>query len=146
MTLIGSVDPAERDRVAPALDDRFPRARQAVRDRDARSLRRAGAGGAVRRGFVPFCNYVPFIACSTCYSLTMFCSVSSCGVRLERRGLGHARLPEAVALVNSKPANAVRLEDRGGIAPGLRADLVRVRRGDGVPHLQSVWPEGRRVA
>jgi len=56
------------------------------------------------------------------------------------------RLPEAVAMVTSKPADAVRLDDRGRIAPGLRADLVRVGRGDGVPHVQSVWREGRRVA
>ncbi len=61
-------------------------------------------------------------------------------------GDGGMRLPEAVALVTSKPADAVHLDDRGRIAPGLRADLVRVRREDGVPHVQSVWREGRRVA
>jgi alpha-D-ribose 1-methylphosphonate 5-triphosphate diphosphatase len=56
------------------------------------------------------------------------------------------RLPDTVALVTSKPADAVRLRDRGRIAPGLRADLVRVRRSEGVPHVQSVWRGGRRVA
>ena len=35
------------------------------------------------------------------------------------------RLPEAAALVTKKPAEAVRLDDRGSIAPGLRADLQR---------------------
>lgn len=56
------------------------------------------------------------------------------------------RLPDAVALVTSKPAEAVCLHDRGRIEAGLRADLVRVRRSEGVPHVQSVWREGRRVA
>ncbi len=56
------------------------------------------------------------------------------------------RLPEAAAFVTSKPADAVCLEDRGRIRPGLRADLVRVRRSEGVPHVQSVWRGGRRVA
>ncbi len=38
------------------------------------------------------------------------------------------------------------LNDRGEIAPGRRADLVRVRVADGLPVVQSVWRAGRRVA
>jgi len=53
-------------------------------------------------------------------------------------------LPQAVALVTANPARAVGLADRGAIAPGLRADLVRVRRA-GVPVVRAVWLEGRRV-
>ncbi len=56
-------------------------------------------------------------------------------------------LPEAVAMVTATPARTVGLDDRGRIAAGLRADLVRVRRADGdVPVVRSVWSGGVRVA
>ncbi|PZM16071.1 alpha-D-ribose 1-methylphosphonate 5-triphosphate diphosphatase [Rhizobium tubonense] len=55
-------------------------------------------------------------------------------------------LPRAIAMVTSTPARTVSLDDRGRIALGLRADLVRVRRDHGVPVTRSVWREGRRVA
>lgn len=61
-------------------------------------------------------------------------------------GDGGMDLPQAIRLVTSTPARAVGLDDRGRIAPGLRADLVRVRdRGD-VPVVRAVWREGRRIA
>lgn len=54
---------------------------------------------------------------------------------------------KAIATVTSGPARACGLADRGEIAPGQRADLVRVsRRGDGWPVPVEVWREGRRVA
>ena len=55
-------------------------------------------------------------------------------------------LPTAMRLVTATPARTVGLDDRGRIAPGLRADLVRVRHDGGVPVVRSVWREGRRVA
>lgn len=55
-------------------------------------------------------------------------------------------LPQAVAMVSKNPAEAVGLTDRGIIAPGRRADLVRVRADHHVPVVRSVWREGRRVA
>jgi alpha-D-ribose 1-methylphosphonate 5-triphosphate diphosphatase len=55
-------------------------------------------------------------------------------------------LPQALAMVTSTPARTVGLDDRGRIAPGLRADLVRVRRDHGVPVVRAVWREGQRVA
>ena len=55
-------------------------------------------------------------------------------------------LPQALAMVTATPARTVGLSDRGRIETGLRADLVRVRRMDGVPVVRSVWREGRRVA
>lgn len=58
-------------------------------------------------------------------------------------GLG---LPGAMALVSANPAKAAGLDDRGRIAPGLRADLVRFRLIDGVPHIRAVWRAGKRVA
>ncbi|WP_088280032.1 alpha-D-ribose 1-methylphosphonate 5-triphosphate diphosphatase [Ideonella sp. A 288] len=52
---------------------------------------------------------------------------------------------EAVAVVSRRPAEACGLHDRGHIAPGLRADLVRVRELDGAPVAREVWREGHRV-
>ncbi|MND70386.1 Alpha-D-ribose 1-methylphosphonate 5-triphosphate diphosphatase [compost metagenome] len=55
-------------------------------------------------------------------------------------------LPEALRMVTATPARTVGLLDRGRIATGLRADLVRVHREDGVPVARSVWRQGKRVA
>ncbi|MGQ2905720.1 MAG: alpha-D-ribose 1-methylphosphonate 5-triphosphate diphosphatase [Neoaquamicrobium sediminum] len=55
-------------------------------------------------------------------------------------------LPKALALVTRRPAETVGLSDRGEIAPGKRADLLRVRWHGGVPVVRGVWREGRRVA
>lgn len=55
-------------------------------------------------------------------------------------------LARGLATVTRAPARAVGLDDRGEIAPGLRADLIRFRMREGVPALQSVWSQGRRVA
>ena len=55
-------------------------------------------------------------------------------------------LPEAIAMVSATPARTVGLKDRGRIAVGLRADLVRVQRNDGVPISRAVWRQGRRIA
>jgi len=54
-------------------------------------------------------------------------------------------LPKAVATVTSTPATAVGLTDRGEIAQGKRADLVRVSVVDELPIVRAVWREGRRV-
>ena len=55
-------------------------------------------------------------------------------------------LPQALAMVTATPAKSVGLHDRGRIATGLRADLVRVHRPEGVPVARAIWREGRRVA
>jgi len=55
-------------------------------------------------------------------------------------------LPRAIAMVSTTPARTVGLNDRGAIADGLRADLVRVRFDGGVPVVRAVWREGVRVA
>ncbi|MDB5585541.1 MAG: phosphonate metabolism protein PhnM [Devosia sp.] len=54
-------------------------------------------------------------------------------------------LPHAVRLVTKHPATAGGLDDRGEIAAGKRADLVRVRLSDGIPIVRTVWREGQRV-
>ena len=55
-------------------------------------------------------------------------------------------LPDAVATVSDTPATAVGLDDRGRLAPGLRADMIRVRDAGGLPVVRAVWKEGERVA
>jgi len=55
-------------------------------------------------------------------------------------------LPAAVRTVSANPAEAAGLEDRGEIAAGKRADLIRVHLADGHPVVRGVWREGRRVA
>jgi alpha-D-ribose 1-methylphosphonate 5-triphosphate diphosphatase len=54
--------------------------------------------------------------------------------------------PRAMATVSTAPARAAGLMDRGQLAEGLRADLVRFRTVDGVPVLHGVWSAGHRVA
>jgi len=60
----------------------------------------------------------------------------------EDGGIG---LPRAVAMVSANPAAVAGLADRGAIAEGRRADLVRVHVSGTVPVVRSVWRTGRRV-
>jgi alpha-D-ribose 1-methylphosphonate 5-triphosphate diphosphatase len=55
-------------------------------------------------------------------------------------------LPRAMGAVSAAPAHAAGLLDRGVLAEGMRADLVRFRMVGGVPVLRGVWSTGRRVA
>ena len=55
-------------------------------------------------------------------------------------------LPRAIALVTERPAHMAGLADRGRIAVGLSADLVRVHIHDGMPIVRGVWRRGERVA
>lgn len=59
----------------------------------------------------------------------------------------HWSLPRAIATVTANPARSAGLDDRGRIAPGLRADLVRVAyAAGGWPRPVEVWAHGARVA
>lgn len=55
-------------------------------------------------------------------------------------------LPDAVATVTRNPARVANLDDRGEIAVGRRADLVRVHDTDDMPVVRAVWRAGERVA
>lgn len=56
-------------------------------------------------------------------------------------------LPAAVAQATLAPARMSRLDDRGEICVGLRADMLRIRCEPGRwPGVQGVWSEGVRVA
>jgi alpha-D-ribose 1-methylphosphonate 5-triphosphate diphosphatase len=92
----------------------------------AKSLAEAGVLDVLSSDYVPFSLiHAPFVLAESDDGMT---------------------LPAAIRLVTATPARAVGLGDRGRIAPGLRADLVRVRHRSGVPVVRSVWREGRRVA
>ncbi len=61
----------------------------------------------------------------------------------EHHGIG---LPAALATVTRNPADMIAMDDRGRIAVGKRADLIRFRRlDDGVPVVRRVWREGMQV-
>lgn len=55
-------------------------------------------------------------------------------------------LNDAIRTVTLEPAKAVRLDDRGEIAIGKHADLVRVKLVEGRPLIGAVWQHGVRVA
>ena len=57
-------------------------------------------------------------------------------------GLG---LPAALRTVTLNPARATGLDDRGAIATGLRADLVRIRMAGDLPVVREVYRCGQRV-
>lgn len=58
---------------------------------------------------------------------------------------GACDLPHAIRLITANPAAMVGLTDRGRLAPGLRADIIRVRLHDTLPVVRAVWREGTRV-
>jgi alpha-D-ribose 1-methylphosphonate 5-triphosphate diphosphatase len=72
-------------------------------------------------------------------------SLIECAFRLPEEPHGWS-LPDAVATVTRVPARAVGLEDRGEIAVGQRADILRVSKDASFPVVRSVWVAGQRVA
>ena len=59
--------------------------------------------------------------------------------------LSELDLPAAVRLVTSNPAKAARLDDRGEIAVGKRADLIAIDNPAGLPQVSQVWSNGITV-
>ena len=54
-------------------------------------------------------------------------------------------LSRALALVTANPAKALGLDDRGRLALGLKADLLRVRLVEDHPVVLTAWRDGRRI-
>ncbi|MFI5444197.1 alpha-D-ribose 1-methylphosphonate 5-triphosphate diphosphatase [Polaromonas sp. UC242_47] len=54
-------------------------------------------------------------------------------------------LPKAINTVTRNPARAIGLMDRGELAPGLRADLIRVKMSSGMPMVRGAWHKGERA-
>ena len=63
-----------------------------------------------------------------------------------RLGRLWGNLAAGLGTVTAAPARAAGLHDRGLLAEGLRADLVRLRAAGDVLMPRGVWSEGRRVA
>jgi alpha-D-ribose 1-methylphosphonate 5-triphosphate diphosphatase len=71
-------------------------------------------------------------------------SLLQAAFRLTEAGHGLS-LPQAVATVSANPAATAGLSDRGRIAPGLKADLLRVAVVEGQPFTKTVWRDAERV-
>ncbi|MFG1346017.1 alpha-D-ribose 1-methylphosphonate 5-triphosphate diphosphatase [Xanthobacter autotrophicus DSM 431] len=69
-------------------------------------------------------------------------SLLQAAIGLHRAGM---TLPGAMALVTRNPAQMAGLDDRGRLAEGRRADLLRFRIVDGTPVVRQVMVEGERV-
>lgn len=54
-------------------------------------------------------------------------------------------LPKAINTITRNPAHAIGLTDRGELAPGLRADLIRVRMSGDMPIVRGAWHQGERA-
>ena len=74
------------------------------------------------------------------------CRSACCTARSELHRQLQMPLPRAIAPISRNPAAMIGLDDRGAIAPGLRADLVRTRLIGETPSVIAVWREGDRVA
>ena len=68
------------------------------------------------------------------------------GATLLARTCDSISLPQAIAKVTRNPARQVGLDDRGEIATGKRADLVRFRMDEDLPAIVEVWRGGDRIA
>jgi alpha-D-ribose 1-methylphosphonate 5-triphosphate diphosphatase len=55
-------------------------------------------------------------------------------------------LPVAVATVTANIAAMIKLEDRGALQVGKKADLIQVRMVDGLPLVKSIWKNGRLIS
>jgi alpha-D-ribose 1-methylphosphonate 5-triphosphate diphosphatase len=55
-------------------------------------------------------------------------------------------MARGIATVTAAPARATSLTDRGSLAPGQRADLLRFRLLGGLPVTRELWVRGHRVA
>jgi alpha-D-ribose 1-methylphosphonate 5-triphosphate diphosphatase len=55
-------------------------------------------------------------------------------------------LHEAIAKVTANAADAIGMADRGRLAPGLRADLLRVRLVGDQPVIRGIWVGGKQLA
>lgn len=63
-----------------------------------------------------------------------------------RLGVLWGDMARGLATVTRDPARAVGLSDRGELAPGKRADVIRFALPGGVPAVRGVWSRGQRVA
>ena len=146
-TTLEHVEQAIHDRVAIA---EFPTTAQAAQALHATGIRvLMGAPNLVRGGShagnVATAELAQTGALDVLSSDYMPASLLPAALRLSEIGRS-GDLAAAVRTVTRTPAQAVGLDDRGEIAAGKRADLIRVRIVEQLPVVRTVWRSGRRVA
>lgn len=68
------------------------------------------------------------------------------GALLLEQSVEGITLPRAIATITRNPARSVGLDDRGEIAAGQRADLVRFHVTKKAPVIRDVWRAGKKIA
>ena len=152
---IASHDDATRRACARGGAERHDHRRVPDHARGGRSVARGGAGGAGRRAQPgAAAARIPATSPPSIWSALGQRRHPVVGLRAGQpawkacsscRRESAWRCPQAVAAASLNPARAVGLNDRGEIAPGKRADLVRVRVIGDAPVVRAVWREGERV-
>jgi alpha-D-ribose 1-methylphosphonate 5-triphosphate diphosphatase len=144
-TLVAHVEEAHREGVAISEFPTRMEAARAARDKGLAIV--MGAPNVVRGG-----SHSGNVAAAELARAGLLDSLSSdyvpaslllAALRLTEEA-GYA-VPRAIATVSLNPARSVGLDDRGEIAPGLRADLVHMRQTSGHPVVRTVWRAGQRV-
>ncbi|MGA0601326.1 alpha-D-ribose 1-methylphosphonate 5-triphosphate diphosphatase [Caulobacter sp. KR2-114] len=128
----------------------FPVTRQAAERARARGMTVVMGGPNLIRGG-SYSGNVPASELADAGLLDAFASdyvprsLVECAFALATAPFGWS-LPRAVASVTATVADAVGLSDRGAVAEGRRADLLRVRPIRGLPVLRGAWVAGERAA
>jgi alpha-D-ribose 1-methylphosphonate 5-triphosphate diphosphatase len=142
-------DTLEAVEAAAALGARiaeFPVSREAAEAAIARGLGVVMGAPNARRGRSQHHNLSARDALG-CGLLTALASdyhpASLLGAVYELSAAGECSWADAVALVTSGPARLAGLDDRGRIAPGLRADLATIRMRGQHPAVAQTWSRGR---
>lgn len=151
---LASHDDATLEHVAEAIADgvaisEFPTTEEAVREAHANGLSvLMGAPNLVRGGSHSGNISTIDVAKARCLDLMSSdyvpVSLLHAAFALPEKA-PEISLPEAVTIVSRNPARVMGLDDRGEIAPGKRADLIKVDHMDGFPVVRAVWRGGERV-
>jgi alpha-D-ribose 1-methylphosphonate 5-triphosphate diphosphatase len=152
--VLASHDDATLDHVDEAIRDgitiaEFPTTFEAARAAHQRGLAVLAGGpnillGGSHSGNVAVCDLAAQGILDIVSSDYVPSSIVQAAFALVDAGVG-LDIAGAIRLISHNPAEAAGLCDRGAIAPGLRADLVRVRRVDGMPIVVSVWRASERI-
>jgi alpha-D-ribose 1-methylphosphonate 5-triphosphate diphosphatase len=146
-TTLEHVEQAVRDRVAIAEFPTTAEAAQALHGNGIRVL--MGAPNLVRgsshAGNVATAELAEMGVLDVLSSDYMPASLLLAALRLPEI-VPSVDLAAAIRTVTKTPAQAVGLDDRGEIAAGKRADLIRVHLVETLPVVRTVWQFGRRVA
>ena len=151
---LASHDDTTLEHVAQAIDDQVSIAEFPTTIEAAQALHRAGirvlmgapnlVRGGSHSGNVATAELAELGVLDVLSSDYMPASLLMAALLLPER-VPAIELATAIRTVSKNPAAAVGLEDRGEIAPGKRADLIRVRTARGVPMVRTTWRCGKRV-